>query len=282
VPPQETLLELAGIPVEAVSVGGLETCIQLPSFKLALDIGRCPPSALRQKLVLLTHGHMDHAAGLPYHAHMRALRGQGRPTYVVPHQTLPALEGLFEAFHTLTDTESPCTFVPLGPGEQHVFGRTIVRPFKSFHRVPSQGYSIWSRRSKLKAAYQDLPGADLGRLRREGVDISDEVEVAEVAFSGDSLIDIVDHEEVVRTARLLILEVTFLDEKVGVKKARAQGHVHLDELIARADRLQNEAILLTHFSARYGPREIKDILAARLPPGLRERVTPLLPHPTWC
>ena len=33
------MLRLSGHEVEAVSVGGLETCIQLPGWDLALDIG---------------------------------------------------------------------------------------------------------------------------------------------------------------------------------------------------------------------------------------------------
>lgn len=40
--------------------------------------------------------------------------------------------------------------------------------------------------------------------------------------------------------------------------------------------LQNEAILLIHFSARYKAQDILDALDARLPSGLRERCYPFL------
>ena len=40
--------------------------------------------------------------------------------------------------------------------------------------------------------------------------------------------------------------------------------------------LQNEAILLIHFSARYSRDRIKDLLDAKLPPELREKCTPML------
>ena len=76
-------------------------------------------------------------------------------------------------------------------------------------------------------------------------------------------------------ARLLILEATFLDERVSVDSARARGHVHLDELVERAESMRNEAILLHHFSARYTAAEIEAVLDARLPPALRERVVAL-------
>jgi ribonuclease Z len=72
--------------------------------------------------------------------------------------------------------------------------------------------------------------------------------------------------------------VTFLDDRVPVAEARAKGHVHLDEVVERAELFENEALLFTHFSARYRPAEVRAILAARLPPALAERVTPLLPE----
>jgi ribonuclease Z len=92
------------------------------------------------------------------------------------------------------------------------------------------------------------------------------------------LIEVVEREEVVRRAKLLILEVTFLDERVSVEECRAKGHVHLDEVCERASLFENEAILLTHFSARYGPAEVERILAQRLPASLRGRVVPFLPE----
>ena len=67
-----------------------------------------------------------------------------------------------------------------------------------------------------------------------------------------------------------------MDDRVPVAKARGSGHIHLDELIERADLLQNEAILLTHFSARYSDQQIVAALDRRMPKHLRERVTPLL------
>lgn len=40
--------------------------------------------------------------------------------------------------------------------------------------------------------------------------------------------------------------------------------------------LQNEKILLIHFSARHGPKLIQQQLDELLPPSLRERVVPFL------
>ena len=71
-------LELAGIPIEAISVGGLETCIVLPGFKLAFDIGLCPPEVVKRDTVLFTHAHVDHMGGIAYHTATRSLRKVSR------------------------------------------------------------------------------------------------------------------------------------------------------------------------------------------------------------
>jgi ribonuclease Z len=56
------------------------------------------------------------------------------------------------------------------------------------------------------------------------------------------------------------------------------GHIHLDDIAEHADAFENEALLFTHFSARYGPEEIVRQLDRGLPQHLRERVKPLLPE----
>ena len=56
-------LSLSGQTIEAISVAGLETCIQLPGLDLCFDIGRCPPSAVNRRTVLFTHSHIDHMGG---------------------------------------------------------------------------------------------------------------------------------------------------------------------------------------------------------------------------
>ena len=38
------------------------------------------------------------------------------------------------------------------------------------------------------------------------------------------------------------------------------------------DRFHNELIICTHFSTRYHPNEVRRLVEAKLPPGLRERV----------
>ena len=48
-----------------------ETCIILPQLGLALDTGRCPQRSAFQRTLLLSHAHMDHIGGLPFHVATR-------------------------------------------------------------------------------------------------------------------------------------------------------------------------------------------------------------------
>jgi ribonuclease Z len=129
----------------------------------------------------------------------------------------------------------------------------------------------------LKPQYRELSHDEIRDLRAQiGDEVTDLVETPEIAFTGDTLIDVVEREEVVRKARVLVMEVTFVDNRISVAEARSKGHVHLLEVAERAALFENEALLFTHFSARYRDDEIVAALDRELPPKLRERVTPLL------
>ena len=188
------------------------------------------------------------------------------------------VERLLDVARALDGSELPCTVVPLAPGEKHPLGRDLsVRAFATSHRGPSLGYAILSRRRKLRAEYQGLAEDELRRLRvDEGVEITHEIETVEVAFPGDGLVEVVEQEELVRTARLLLLETTFVDGRVTIAQARGEGHTHLLEIPPRAHLFENEEILLVHFSARYHAEEVRAALASVLPADLLGRVTPFL------
>ena len=276
---------LRGVPghaplhVAGRSVGGLETCIDLPELKLCFDIGRCPPWAVARGRVLFTHPHMDHLGGVAYHAATRALTGQRPPTYVVPPEVEADLRRLLDTWRALDHSELPCEVVPLGVGEDLPLGPSWkVRPFRAVHRVACQGYSLWRRRTSLREEYRGLDQDRLRSLARAGHALSGERWTLELAFTGDTRIEVVEREEAVRTARVLVLECTFLDDRVDRARVHETGHTHLDEIVERAELFENERIVLTHFSARYSNDAIIGLLDAKCPPHLRERIVPLLPE----
>lgn len=273
------MLRLAGIDIDAISLGGLRTCIQLPGMDLAFDMGCCPMSAVSRRTVLFTHAHMDHMGAVNMHSATRALMGMKRPTYVLPPGVEAPFRAMMDAWGQLDGTPMRYTAKVVAPGESlSLKGGIVARPFRTVHRVVSQGYILSEQRRKLRPEWVGRPGPEIAAARARGEDVIDEVEKDVVAFTGDTRIDALDtHPEVYRT-QVLIMEVTFHDEQVSVRRCRSMGHIHLDEVIERADRFENEAILFTHRSARYSESQARRILDARLPPSLRSRVT-LLPDP---
>jgi ribonuclease Z len=162
----------------------------------------------------------------------------------------------------------------VGPGGEVPLGRGIVaRPFPTAHRIPSQGYLLVRQKSRLRADLVGQPREVIVAARERGEEVSEPVEVPEVAFTGDTRLDALADLPEVLSARLLILEVTFYDDRVSVESARAEGHVHLDEVIDNAHMFDNRAILFMHRSQRWSHEQALAILEQRLPPSLQERVT---------
>jgi ribonuclease Z len=210
--------------------------------------------------------------------------GMSPATYYVPEETLAGMQGLAEAWRTLEMVKPhkwhPPQFEALAPGGVVWLHRQLAaKAFRVQHTLPSLGYTLYDVRKKLKAEFQGTPGPELARLRREGVAFEEELWVPRLTFIGDSTIETLYREPHVGQSRILFLEVTFLLDGEQ-EMARKRGHTHLDDLLtflkAQPDTLQNEHIVLKHFSMRYEKRLILKVLEQKLPADFRERVHILL------
>lgn len=266
-------MDLLGLEVKGVSVGGVETCLLVPTWKLAFDMGSCSREAVNVSTVLFTHAHIDHMGALATHAATRELWGLPPARYVMPPSVVPGVEQLLAAWRTLDGASFDPELVPLGPGESLDLGKgRTVTAFRTVHRVVSQAYVVSERRKRLRPELVGLPGQEIAAKRTAGEPIDEVWHTDELAFSGDTRIEgLTDHPRILACRRLM-LEVTFLDERVPVDMARKMGHIHLDEVVRDAALFRNEALLFTHRSARFSEAEAQRILADRLPPGLAERV----------
>ena len=275
-------LQLAGIPVRAVSVAGLETCIELPSWRVCFDIGRGHRQTVRNHTVLFTHAHIDHMGGIAHHVATRGLLNMAPPTYVVPKAIADNVENLLDAFRRLDGSDLEANIVGLDPGESLALSQgMVVRPLRAYHRVPCQGYALMEVRRHLKP---ELVGQDRNQIvaaRERGEDIHVVTEHPKVVFSGDTKIEFLENNPMAQEADVLIMEMSFVDDRVSVQSSRKNGHIHIDEVVERAELFKNKAVLFTHLSARYRQKEAIDAMRIKLPPDLRERAV-LLPRPDWC
>ncbi|KAJ9531839.1 hypothetical protein QJQ45_021986 [Haematococcus lacustris] len=252
-----------------------ETCIIVPRAKVAFDIGRCPQRAVFQQTVLISHGHLDHIGGCPFHVASRSMQALPPSKLVVPPAYVETLKSYLDLSQQLQGSPPGVEYevLPLQTGEElSLPSGFLCRPFPTTHTIASQGYLIYSLRKKLRSDLQGRSQEDIRSLRLAGEEVQETHQVPEIAFTGDTTSAFLDQAgiEDVLHARLLIMEMSFLDDAVSVEEAKEKGHMHIADFIAHAHRFQNEAILLIHFSARYKRSHILSALNI-LPPNLRSR-----------
>lgn len=268
-------VELDGLEIRGISVGGLETCLEVPSWKLAFDLGRCSGSTVGCHTVLFTHAHADHMGAVASHTARRALRRDDPPRYVIPRENEQAFEDLMHAWRRLDQAPLPCVVQAAGPGDELALHRQLVaQVFRSPHRAPCQGYHLFSEGHELLEEHVGKSTQEIAGLRREGQTVTREVRRSELAFCGDTRFDVLQRVPGLAQARRLMLECTFFDERVSVESAREMGHVHLHEIAEQAEQLRGVgALLLTHVSARYKRGEARELVERSLPDWLLERTT---------
>ena len=270
--------------IRGISVGGVYTSLAVPELGLVLDAGASPRSSGGIDTILLSHGHVDHAGALPALLGIRALHGKLKPPRVVmPAEIVDDLRAGLDALSRLQRFPLDIDAIGMRPGDEVALrGDLLVRAVRTFHPVPSLGYVIVRRVAKLRPELVGLSGPDIAARRRAGEDVTYPEDRLELAYATDTLATALDHAPALLRARVLIVECTFLDERKPIADARAGCHIHLDELIERADRFENEHVVLMHFSQLYRPDEIAALLDRRVPPALRRRLIPFVPTtPHW-
>jgi ribonuclease Z len=141
------------------------------------------------------------------------------------------------------------------PGEEITFRQGgsdfVVRTLKMHHRIPCLGYSIFKKRSLLKDEYVGLPGREIGRLRKEGVEVTLSYEDPLVCFLGDTTGAVfLDHPEILQQHRVIVVECSFIDDD-NLKRAEVTKHMHWNALQPHVEANPDTMFLLTHFSLKY-------------------------------
>lgn len=266
-------IEVGGYRIHGVSVGSLETCVCIPTLSLAFDAGKCPPRAVSMRYMAITHGHCDHVHGLPLHLATRSLQKLPAPRYFLPPEIHDDVRNLVDSVAKLERSSfhfDSHAMDPLDPPIQLKPG-WYLQSMKTVHTVPSQGYIVSKTKKKLKPEFANTPGKELARMRAMGYTLEDISTKPEIVFTGDTTLDAIANNKECREARILITEMTFLDESCSPADARRFGHIHIDEIIERQEIFKNnEFVVFSHFSARYTKEAIRKAFF-KLPVDLREK-----------
>jgi ribonuclease Z len=262
-----------GLTIEGYSRAAVQSYWRIPELKLGFDMGGSPWSFMGTNTFFISHGHLDHMAALPVFVARRRMMKMEPPTIYVPAEIHDQVWKMLNAWRQLDRGRMICNLVPASPGDEFELSRErVVTVFDTEHTVPSVGYVVWDRRWKLK---DELVGTDEDEIRRRrlgGEEVTREVRVPLVCYCGDTAPGGLDNYEPVYQSRVLITEMTFYRPDHRKEKIHKFGHTHLDDIIERAERFENELIILAHFSTRYQENQVRREVQKRLPESLRERV----------
>lgn len=261
--------------VQGYSIAGEETFVQIPELDVCFDIGRAGRIALTSNYIALSHGHMDHAAGLAYYFSQRYFQGMGEGT-VLCHPTLEnPIKRLMDAWIDIEAQRTPYHVIPMDPdgpsAEMEIKNTYYLRAFATSHTVPSLGFVMIEKRSKLREELVGLPQSELVKLKEAGQEITYIKEVPLVAYMGDTSPGPHFHRPDVANAQILITECTFL-EADHRDRAKVGKHLHVSDLAAMMDSLNNQAIVVTHLSRRTHLGDARRAIEQTIPASHRERV----------
>ncbi|EJO70016.1 MBL fold metallo-hydrolase [Leptospira kirschneri] len=263
---------------EGISEGGIRTSLYLPSLSLMFDIGAQNPNRIHLDNLLLTHSHLDHSSGLPYYISQRSLRKLKPPRIFVPAPLEKPMRKILDLYSEIENFTYAYELSAVSPGDKiDLDSNHFFSPHQTFHRVPSQGYTLYQKRKKLKKEFQSISQNELNQALKEKIEVSELSEIPVISFSGDTKIEYVLEHEDVANSSILFIECTYIDDERNVAQAREWGHTHLDEILDNLSSFKNEKIVLIHFSKRYSVSYIREVLDKRIPKEERHRFHPFLP-----
>ncbi len=264
--------------VQGVSVAGEQTMVQIPELDVAFDIGLCPRIALASPFVALSHGHMDHVAGLPYYFSQRMFQRMGVGTCICHPDLARSVDAMMQSWVDLEHQQTKYQVVPLEPGaEFEIKNKITLRALEVSHTVPALGYAIIERRNKLRAEYHDLPQEKLRELKQQGVEITHQLEIPLVAYTGDTEFGPFLYRDEFVEAPIVITECTFFEEGHR-SRAKIGKHLHVEDIAQILEVWKAEAVVIIHASRRTNLGHSRDELRRIVGDEQASRVHFLMDH----
>ena len=269
-------IKIDNLDIIGYSVAGEETVVAIPQLDVCFDIGKAPDQVISVNHILLTHGHMDHAAGLAYYLSHRNFCGMSPGTILAPKNLLKPIKEIINAWGQLDGNKVPANLVGVKAGDEYrIKPNLIARVFPTKHSKGSVGFSVIETRKKLKPEYNNLTGPQIVELKKQGKEIDYPVEIPIASYIGDTQYVDFSQLKYIAESKILIAECTFY-EKDHSGRAEAGKHMHIDEFTTLLKDMQNEHIVITHTTLRTPMHEIRKILKNALPKDKYEKIILLM------
>lgn len=265
-------ITLDDLEIIGYSAAGEENVIALPQLDVCFDAGKAPQQIIPINHLLLTHGHMDHSAGIAYYLSQRNFCGIAAGTLLAPHMLTGPIKTILDAWGQLDGNPIPVNLVGVKDGDEYqIKPNLFARVFATKHSRGSVGYTVLEKRKKLKPEYLPLSGEELVELKKRGATIDYTLELPIVSYLGDTAYGNFAQLDYVMTSKILITECTFfLDEHI--ERAKVGRHMHAGDMTKLMERSQNKYVILMHITQRTGMGEIRKTLRNTLPKDVCEKM----------
>ncbi|MFY8056604.1 MAG: MBL fold metallo-hydrolase, partial [Planctomycetaceae bacterium] len=226
--------------IQGYSRAAVQSYWLIPELKLGFELGASPWSFMGTRTFFVTHGHLDHLAALPVFVARRRMMKMEPPVIYLPAEIVDDAWRVLKAWQRLDRGRMNCELIGMNPGDLISISREHrVAAFPTKHTVPSCGYVVYDVRKKLKPEYHGLHGDQIRDLRQQGLEVAAETLTPLVCFTGDTNPAGLDAHPDVYLAKVLITEMTFFRPEHRREKIHKFGHMHLYDLLERADIFRN-------------------------------------------
>ena len=244
------------------------TAFFVPEMDMMLDAGTVVTMAKFRRL-FVTHAHSDHSFQIPL---MYSPSSPAPIDIYVPNESLPYFDAYLTSAQLLNDHGHEKAYATCarryslhGVLEKQIIDLNDtyrVEIISCHHNIPCVGYAFYEKRKKLKSDYSHLTGKQIQELRKQGVDVTEQLCVPLFAFLGDTTPDVFasgsnSAQALLDKMPVIICECTFLEGEQSNEK----GHTHWNGLKPIIEQNPHITFVLIHFSIKYRPEELKSFFA---------------------
>ncbi len=261
------------------SLAGEETVVGVPELNVCFDAGRAPREIISIDNLCISHGHMDHAAGVAYYLSQRGFVGAPPGRVIIHRDQAVNIQRLMAVWADIEGHHAPGIIEGVMPGDEVSIRRNLsIRPFAVQHAAKALGFAVVESRHKLKAEFAGSTGTQLVALKKKGIAIEHRFDVPLITYCGDTALGDFLDLSIVAEAEVLIIECTFFDRDHLIR-ARQGMHIHATDLRELLARVKSPHVVLVHVSRRTDLRQAKRIVRDAVDESDLERITFLMDRP---